>query len=531
MNRLPGGAPDRRSHPPLDAQIARGSVFSVVARGAYVVGWVLLAPYMLATLGPDRFGLWSLITVVSGLYMTLDFGLSSALTRFVAGFRANGDAAALRRVFTLGTLVYALLSLCFVVAVVLLRDPLVGAMRMAPGVEAEARAAIVVAVVGYGVLNLYMLMASVLSGLQRMDLWNQVAIGVTTLQLAGVYVVLQLGGGVVALVVNTSVAVLLGAIACRVIIRRLAPEIRLERAPLDVTLLRRLLRYGAALQVINLAVLVQFQLDKVLFGAFLSLAAVTSYELGFRVVTAFWAVPALMLPPLLPAVAHIDTEGDRERIVRLYRRASRYVLAVAFPIAAGVIALAPVLFFAWLGPGQQDAARVAAALAAMLAVNILTGVGTAVGRGIERPGMEVRYQVASMVLHVAMSLILIPRFGFAGGLWALFLSTSAASLYFVWQFHRFIGDPLGRFAWTILARPALAAAAAGAAAWWVAGASDPGLEAWTRADALLRMAAGAGVLALLAAALMLVTRYVSPGEIRELAGLLRGRLGGAARAT
>jgi O-antigen/teichoic acid export membrane protein len=531
MNRLSGGTEDRRPHPPLDAQIARGSVFSVAARGAYVVGWLFLAPFMLTTLGPERFGLWSLITVVSGLYVTLDLGLSSALTRFVAEFRAANDAVSLRRVFTLGTIIYAVLSLAIVVTVVLMQDLIIHALRIAPELVPEARTAIVVAVIGYGVLNMYMLMASVLSGLQRMDLWNQVSIGVTILQLGGVWLVLWLGGGVVALVLNTSVSVLAGAVACRLLIRRLAPEIRLARSPLDSRLLKRLLRYGGALQVINLGVLVQFQLDKVLFGTFLSLAAVTSYEFGYRVMAALWAIPALMLPPLLPAVAHIDSEGDRERIVRLYRRASRYVLAVAFPIASGVIALSPVLFFAWLGPGHGDAARVATALAGMLAVNILTGVGTAVARGIEKPGMEVRYQVAAMVLHLGLSLLLIPRFGFAGGLWAMFLSTSVASLYFVWRFQRFIGDPLGAFGWSILARPGISALAAGAVAWWVGGAASPDLESWSRAEALIRLLAGATALVIVASASMLVTRYVSTREIRDLAGLLQGRLGGSARAT
>ncbi|MBI5710193.1 MAG: lipopolysaccharide biosynthesis protein [Candidatus Eisenbacteria bacterium] len=519
----PEGAAGAATPPALDRQIARNSILNLLGRFVYVLGWTLVAPFMLHHLGPERFGLWSLLTVVSGIYLAFDFGLSSALTKFVAEFRASGDRVALRGVFTTGAILYGVLSLLFVAAIALLRGPLLDLFRIPPALRPEASAALVMAAVVYGLLNAYMLMSSVLSGLHRIDLWNRISMVVTLVQLFGVWAVLSLGGGLTALLLNTGVTLLLGTLLGHLTVRRLAPEIGLEVARIELELVHRLTRYSAALQIVNLGVLFQFQLDKVLFGSMLSLTAVGSYEFGFRVTSALWAVPALLLPPLLPAVAHLDAKGDRARIVRLYRRASRYVLAVAFPISAAVIALAPVLFLAWLGPGHRDAALAATALAAMLGVNILTGVGTAVARGVGRPGLEVRYQVLAMALHLALSLSLIPRFGFAGGLWALFLSTSVGSLYFLWLFHRYLGEPVGRFALEVLARPLLAAAVAGALAWWVAGSGDPGLESWTRSAALVRLGTAGSLFLAVVAVLMLASGFLSLAELRDLGGLVTGR--------
>ena len=523
----PGAAePDPRHRPggdPISRQIARNSILNLVGRFTQVAGWVVIAPYMLHQLGADRFGLWSLLTVISGLYMTFDLGVGSALTKFVAEYRATGDQAALRAVFSMGVILYAVLGLLIVAGFALFGGRLLDLFKVTPELRPEAGRAMLVAAAVYGLLNLYMLTASVLTGLHRMDVWNRISIGVTLLQLAGVFLVLRIGGGLVALMLNTGVTLAIGALLGWLAIRRLAPEIGFDFGAFTPRLFTRLTRYSAALQVINLGVLVQFQLDKVLLGAMVSLAAVASFEFGLRVVSALWSLPSLLLPPLIPAAAHLAAVGDQERLRRLYRRASRYVLAVAFPVAAGMIAVAPALYRAWLGPGHDDAARAATALAAMLGINILTGVGSALVRGMGRPGLEARYQVIAIVLHLGFSLLLIPRFGLTGVLWALVASTSIGSLYFVWTFHRFLGEPLGSFLRGVIAPPLAAAvlgAVLGAAA---SGALGSGLADASRTEALIRLGLGGVLMAGATLGILLLTRFLSVGELRELFGMIRSR--------
>jgi len=522
--RPPAGASGGRgpAGDPISGQIARSSVLNLLGRLTYVVGWVAIAPYMLRQLGIDRFGLWSLLSVLSGLYLTFDLGVGSAVTKFVAEYRAAADHAALRSVVTVGAAIYLGLSLLTFATITLLRGPILDLIRVAPALRGEAEQALVVAAAVYGILNLHMLAASVLTGLQRMDVWNRIVIAVTLLQFAGLVVLLRQGFGLVALLLNTGATLALGAVLGGLAVRRLAPEIRFDRRGLARPLVVRLTHYSAALQVINLGVLFQLQLDKVLFGSLVSLSAVASYEFGYRVVSALWSVPTVLLAPLLPAAAHLEAAGDRARIRRLYRRATRYVFAIAFPIAAGVVALAPALYRAWLGPGHHDAALAASALAVMLGVNILTGVGSSLARGIGRPGLEVRYQITSMVLHVVLSLVLIHRYGFVGGLCALVVSSVIGSLYFLWCFHRLLTVPLGEFVRAVVARPLLAAVLGAGAAAGVGGAFDRALDTGTRGAALFHLGLGAATMLVVALTTLLGTRFLSLREVRDLRRLLRG---------
>ena len=521
---------DPEEHPPaettsggavaahLGRRIALNTVLNLLGRFVYVVGWALTAPFMLERLGVERFGLWSLITVISGLYLTFDLGLSHALTKFVAEFRASGDRRALRGIFTLGIALFSGLGLVMITLLVLFRTPVVAFFRVGSELRDEAGWALIGAAVVYGLLNAYTSMSSVLSGLQRLDLWNQISILVTLLQLLGIWLVLIWGMGIRGLVVNTGIALAIGTILSWMVVRRLAPEIRIDLSSPSRPLWHRLRSFGAALQIINLGVLIQFQLDKVLFARFVSLGAVASYEFAFRLTSAFWALPSLLLTPLLPAVAHLDALAEKERIARLYRRASRYVLALAFPLAGGMILFAPRLFFVWLGPGHEDAVLAARALAALMGVNILTGVGSTVVRGVGRPGLEAEYHALAMALHVVLSFVLIPRFGFPGGLGALFASGAIGSLYFVWRFHRYLGEPNGRFVIEILAWPLAAAVAAATLAGLLWGTGGP---ITSRAVAMANLSGASVVFALTAAAVLLIGRYLSLAEIRELVAMIR----------
>lgn len=529
--------PARRAAPPgdpgaavpvrefLDRAIARSTVLNAAARAVSILGWLVLAPLILNGLGAERFGLWSLVGTLLGLYLTLDLGLVGSLTKYVAEFRARRDAEALSGAITLGVTIYVGLAIAGVTLIATGHPILLDFFHVAPALRAEAAIAFVGAAAAYGLANLWALQGAVLAGLQRLDVQNRITIVVTLLQLAGVVAALRLGLGVPGLVAASGLATLAGLGLSARAIRALAPEIHLAPRAATAALWRRLTGYSTALQVVNLGVLVQFQLEKVLFPRFLGLGAVANFELGFRVAFGAWAVPTVLLAPLLAAHAHLEATGDRAGIERLYLRSSRTLLAVAMPLAAALVALAPALCTAWLGPGHGDAGRAAGAIAALLWVNVLTSAGCMVARGTGRAWIEARYQLLSMAIHLPLALAWIPRHGFGGGLAALMVSGTVGTLYFLWAFHRALGLAWAGYARRIVAPPALGSVAAAALAWWI-NAAVAGGEAASRGRALAGLLTGGGAFIAVALAVMFATRYVTIAELRlGIAGLARALRG------
>ncbi|HEY6867639.1 MAG TPA: hypothetical protein VI792_10290, partial [Candidatus Eisenbacteria bacterium] len=169
----------------LDRAIARATALNALARAISIAGWLALAPFILQRLGPERFGLWSLLGTLLGLYLTLDLGLVGSLTKFVAEFRARRDPESLSGALTLGLAIYGTLAIAGVAVVAAAMPLLIGFFHVGPALRAEATVAFVGAAAAYGLTNLWALQGSALAGLQRMDVQNRITIVVTLLQFAG----------------------------------------------------------------------------------------------------------------------------------------------------------------------------------------------------------------------------------------------------------------------------------------------------------------------------------------------------------
>jgi O-antigen/teichoic acid export membrane protein len=531
MTAPPGGAGPAPNPESVPAELefrrvlVRNTVLNFLGRAVYIGGWLLVAPFMLERLGAVRFGFWSLLSVIAGLFSTFDLGLGQSLTKFVAEFHASGDRRSQRAIFTMGLALYGGLALLWIAAIALGREVLLEFFHISVVDRPEMRWALVAAAISFGVTSVFTLFGSVLAGLHRLDRWNQITIGVTLLQLAGTWLLLHFGGGLRELVLNAGVTTLIGTAIAWMIIRRVEPAIGLDPRACSRALGGRLTHYGAALQVVNIGILVQFQVPKVFLGRMISLAAVSSYELGARVAFAAWSLPTLFAPPLFPAISHLDAAGERPRLLRLYRRAARYVVTLAFILSAALMALSGPLFAAWLGPGHAQAASAAFALAVLLGINILTTPGSIVVRATGQPWMEARYHIVAMALHVILAIVLIPRFGFQGALMALVLSGALGTFYFLRAFHRFLGEPLLGFAREVLAWPLLAAAAGGGLAWWASGAIGADASTWTRARALVAVLRGGLAFMIPTVGILFASRYLSMSEVHEIVQLMvrRGR--------
>lgn len=517
--------------PELGRLLVRNAAWAVGARVILLPGWVLVTPYMLSALGTDRFAIWALFFALAGYFATFDLGMSQALVKFVAEFRVSGDRAALTGLVTLSTALYTVLGVIAVAGLAVWRNEVLGLIHTPPALFREAGICLVGMAGVLALTNVVGVMTAVLQGRQRMDVTNQIQAAGSLLQIVGSVAVLHWGGGLKGLVALAAlIAVVNGALSWGSM-RRIAPDVVLNTRHFSRSLFARLFDYSMALQVTNVGTLAQYQMDKLLLAHFVALGPVADFELGYRLTTAAWALPFLLLPPLIPAFSHLAATAERERFQRLYHRASRYLAAVTFPLAGFMIACAPDVVTAWLGPGHAAVATVTAGLSAFMLLTVLTGVANSALRGMGQPWLEARYHLVGIGTHLAASLWLVPRFGLHGALLAMGISGVLCVGYLLWSFHRRIGASLRHWAVTTLATPLLLSAlAVGVTALF------RGATFWTEASGRLegveRMVLGAAVFAVVIAAGYLRSGFVTVAEVRDLVrGLLAHRGRSAAEKT
>ena len=466
--------------------VGRNTISTALLRFAVLGVWFVVTPRVLAALGAERFGFWSILLAFGGSLAALDLGLGVAVTRSVARLQHDGGRAALvsmlRRAAALQGLVAGLLG-----AVILLAaGSILGLFRVPAEWSAEARVALSLAAGAFVLTSLGNLFLAGLLGLQRMDrvvpfavpaalaLGAGMAWGTTRPHPLVVLTALQLG---YAALTTTLYGVLLARLVGRdVAAARPAPDGHAPHVPLG-----ELLRLGGWVQVNALLALLQANADKFILGTLVALAPVGAYELGARVTMAAMIAPVIFVGSLLPEFSRSVADRPGRTIGPLYVAALDPHFALTLGLAGVLVALAPWILAAWLGAPPANATACLVALAIAQAGYTFTGVASAVVRARGDLRLEFLYAIAGTSLHVALSIVGLRVAGIPGLLAGTAVSSVLATIWYVQRVDRSLDLPANgrvwRHAWPFIA----AATAAGVAAFLAASAIHParlGHGAW-----------------------------------------------------
>jgi O-antigen/teichoic acid export membrane protein len=441
------------------------SLHAASGRIAALVLWLLFTPPILHALGPDGFAVWALFYALTGYLYSMDFGLAQGTLRSAAAARERGDHAEAGAFAQIAVIGYLALGAIWVLATLALRAPILRWLRIPPGLAPDAGFAMVVGAgvfVAGGIANVTM---SLLQGYGRFDLANSVLLTMTGAQAVGLAVALRHPTPLRWLVTVVGVASLVGCATGFVIVRAAIPHLGWGDGRETRHRVGEVMRFGGPMQITNLLATIHVHLDKLLISRFVALASVASYELGSRVATMVSTFPQMVLLPVVPESAAMEAAGQSTRLRELYARGSRFYLALAALGTAGAVACAGRVYTVWLGSPQPEATFMLRGLAIAIGVSLLTGMGTTIARGVGRTDLEMWFAVCAVTLHLALSLLWVPRFGLPGALGAILLGNLCGSLLFFVLFSRLMQWPVVGVVVAPVLGPIVAAAAGGLAGW------------------------------------------------------------------
>jgi O-antigen/teichoic acid export membrane protein len=494
--------------------LVRNTVFNGVASLVGLGVGLVLSPVLLATLGVERFGLWSLLWAVTGSLGLVDLRLAAAVTPLAAAAWARGERDRVTRIASTSVVFYGVLGAVEVGAAVLVARFPALVLWLPESLQGEARFAVVAAVAVFALNSVTSVFTSLLQGAQRFDAAARITVTVTVVRgvaLAGIALV---GGGIAELLLGEAVLAVLQLVMTTAAVGRLFPGLRLARRP-DRGVLRELLGFGGKLQIAHLAHLIGLHGDKILLSAFLGLSAVAYYDLGSKIAYVMRGLPLLLISAALPAATALDVAGDRQRLWQFYLSGTRLLVFAATPLFVFTAAGAAPILLVWAGVDAPEARMAVWLLAAGYYLNLLSGMAHTVALGIGRPELELRRSILAAALNIGLSAGLIPVMGFAGAPLGTALAFAVGAVYLVAAFTAEVGGSVVAVA-RLLYRPVLLAVPAAAGAIFIAHISDP-----TRAGAALGLVASAALVGALFLWLAVRDGVVSRQWLRTLPALLR----------
>ncbi len=479
------------------------SSWALVALNAAIA--FFLTPFLLAGLGPSRFGVWASLGVITLSLSFSELGVGTSVQRWLAealGRGAGASSATAREIVgqALHILTWSLLVVAVTTALVAAMPP--GRWRAAAG-PAELAGTVVLLGLAAGIA---LFSGPALAALTAEERWLERNLLVAGRQLAwaglAVAALSAFGPSLPALaaaVTGASVVLVAGA-------WRAARGYAARRAPRLTPLGRSMLAYGATRTAAGLLELALLGGGTVLVSVAVGPAAAAAWAVVARLLEMLRSFVVAFTQLLLPRTARLWGTDDREEAARVLRTAARATgVLVAAPVAALLVA-GPAFLGAWVPEVAPAASRVLRLLAVPFGVSLLLLPGVEALYAIGRAAPRLRALAAAAALFLLAGVPAAWQWGLPG------VATALAAALVVGEGAVLVAAQMRHLpfaTWRVAAETALGAAAGAAPAALVAALVTPrATDRLAAATAALACAAGSGL------AVGLVVSF--PARVREL---------------
>jgi O-antigen/teichoic acid export membrane protein len=336
--------------------VIKNAASNLVRGGASAAVALALPHFLTQSLTPGKFAAWSLILQIAAYAGYLDFGLQTAIARFLAQSMELGELDRSKRLVSTA---FALLSIGAGLAALVLAIAITNQRRLFPGLppslsaEFQVGAAILAA---SAVLQLPLsVFGGVLTGLHRNEL-PALAIGTTRLLgAAAAIVAARYTSSLMILAACIGVANLLGSLVQALMATRLMPQLEIRAALITRAIAAQLAHYCMGLTVWSFAMLLVSGLDVTIVGYF-TFPAVGYYSIAASLIALFAGINNSALAALLTPIAALCARGETRRIADIILYATRLNTAANLLLTVALFAFGQRLVEVWCGPAYAQAA-------------------------------------------------------------------------------------------------------------------------------------------------------------------------------
>ena len=425
--------------------IARNIATRYALVGVEMILGLLTLPFNLHHLGAEAYGLLALTAGITVHFSILDLGYGGAMVKFVAQYRAHRDARALNEVASTIFVVFSIFGVIAYLITIGLAFNLDHVFNVTPAQAATGRWILLIIGLNVAVNFAFAVYGGVCVGFQRMDRNNVVAVITSVATAAANVIAVLMGYGVIGLVVATTSVRLAAYLAYRHNAYRVFPLLRVSPALFRRDRLREVTSFSIYASVIDWANKLNYELDELVIGVFLGPAPVAIWAVADRVISGTQRLTNQGNSVLFPVVVDSDATSRQGRLQVLLLEGTRLSLATVIPIAVVLIVLAEPFVRAWVGPAMLGAAPVIQILAFAVALRVGNATSTTVLKGAGQVRYLAMVNIATGVVNLALSALLITRFGLVGVAVGTLVPIAIASIFVIFPAScRRVGVPVGR---------------------------------------------------------------------------------------
>jgi O-antigen/teichoic acid export membrane protein len=414
-------------------QIIKNVGSSWFSLGINVVLGLALSPFIVHRLGDAAFGIWVLILSITGYYGLFDLGIGSSVIRFVSKFTATGEHEELAKVINTSLFTYSCIGVMSMLVTLAIASEVGRMHHIPPEFQSTARWLLIMVGAAVALGFPFGIFGGFLEGLQRFYILNWTNVVANLLRAGLIVVALRHGQGIISVALITVTLPLLASISRGFFALRFCP-VPFGFKYVDRATFRQIANYSGITFVIMIAAQLKFKTDEIVIGSFMSLAAITYFNIGARIVDYAGMVVRTLSQIFVPMTSQSEARGEMGRLRQIFLLGNRVCAFTIFPICAVLVILGRSVIEVWMGK-RYVATSYPVLVIMILCCTLWWGQGAS-GRillGMSKHKTWAIVTVSEGVANLILSIILVRPYGIIGDALGTAIPLTCSMLFFMPQ--------------------------------------------------------------------------------------------------
>ncbi|MFC2061439.1 lipopolysaccharide biosynthesis protein [Elusimicrobiota bacterium] len=372
-----------------------------------------LMPFIIHSLGDRMYGLWIFIGSVLGFYWIFDFGLASAVQRYVSRAIGSEDYNEANKIINTALFIFSLTG--FIIILFTIAAAFIVPYFVKEIVEiALFRKIIILLGINFALGFTMRVFSGILTSHLRFDLRTHVSLFKLLIRTALVIFFLKRGYGILALTVITLCMDLFSYTVFFILAKRIAKYLTLSVKLIDKTKITDLLKYSIFTFIIQIADKLRFDIDNFVIATFVGLSSVTVYSIAARLIKYFLDFIVSVSGIMIPVFSQYESKGDYDSIRTKFVLTTKIIACLAMMIGGTLVIFGMVFIERWMGPNYLNAYPLLIILVVPITLDLMQSQSIQLLYGISKHKFFAISTAIEGVANLVLSIILVKKMGLMG---------------------------------------------------------------------------------------------------------------------
>lgn len=337
-------------------EVKYGALLSYIIIICNALYGLVIAPYLLSTVGTSEYGVYKTIGALTSSISVLELGIGGTMQRYVAKFNALKEKEKCFNFSAMGLLQAVVLSFAMMIVGIVMYFALDSIYSNTFSVSEMNRAKqIMVVQIIYVMLHIFEnLLFGIISGYNRFIFINSIKITALIFKVLLYFIVLPIYKNSLTVVV-ISLVIEITTILIEIIYLKKVLKHRIHLYFWDIPLFKESFLYTILLFVQSIIIQFNGNIDNIVIGAVIGTSAVTVYSFAIQIFnmyeTCATSISGVVLPTVTEQVYSGATTSELEKTVEKFGRIQWIFLGA---VLTGFICCGKEFFILWLGSEYLD---------------------------------------------------------------------------------------------------------------------------------------------------------------------------------